>query len=128
MRKLALFIGLFAIVTGVVCAAAPDALLSLAGYFLTPLGLYVAAALRITFGVVLLGAAGASRAPRTLRVLGVLVFVNGLLTPVVGVDHARAMVDWWSSQGQTFMRLWSGFALAFGVFVVYAVAPVRRAA
>jgi len=48
------------------------------------------AALRIALGLVFVLAAPASRAPRTLRVLGVIVIIAGLTTPSFGVAHARA--------------------------------------
>jgi hypothetical protein len=37
-------------------------------------------------------------------------------------------MDWWSTQGAVFMRIWATFALAFGVFLAYAVVPKGKRA
>jgi hypothetical protein len=121
VTSIALFIGLFITAVSIVGAVAPSVLLTVAQYFVTPLGLYAAAALRIAFGIVLVRAASASRAPAALRTLGFVVLVAGFMTLFVGVDRARAMLEWLSAQGSAFTRLLYGLALALGVFVVHAV-------
>ena len=126
--SLALLVGLFMVAIGMVGVAAPHGLLAVVRSILTPRGLYLVAAVRIVFGVILVLVAPSSRAPRVLRLLGLIMLVAGLTTPFFGVDRARAMLDWWSAEGPAFMRLWAGLAVALGAFVVYAVAPRRRAA
>ena len=128
MVLLALLVGLFIVAIGMGGIAAPHGLLTAVRFVLTPLGLYLVAALRIVFGVVLILAAPSARAPKVLRLLGFIILVAGLTTPFFGVDRARAMLDWWAARGPAFMRLWAGFAVALGAFVVYAVAPRRHAA
>jgi hypothetical protein len=123
----ALLVGLFIVAMGMFGIAAPHGLLAAVRSILTLRGLYLVAAVRIVFGVILVLVAPSSRAPRVLRLLGFIMLVAGLTTPFFGVDRARAMLDWWSAGGPAFMRLWAGFAVALGAFVVYAVAP-RRAA
>ena len=125
---LALLIGLFLVAIGMCGVAAPHGLLTAVRFVLTPRGLYLVAAVRVVFGVILLLAAPSSRTPRVLRLLGFIMLVAGLTTPFFGVDRARVMLDWWSARGPAFMRVWAGLAVAFGAFVVYAVAPRRRAA
>lgn len=58
------------------------------------------------------------------RIAAAVIIVAGLVTPLFGVERARAIVDWWVSHGSAFMRVWGGCALAFGLFLAYAVAPV----
>jgi uncharacterized BrkB/YihY/UPF0761 family membrane protein len=77
---------------------------------------------------VLVRAAAASRAAKALRVLGFLIVIGGLVTPLVGVWGAQVILDWWSEGGSALVRVWAGVAAALGVFVLYAVAPNRRAA
>jgi len=115
-------------VVGAVGIVVPTSLLATAGLFLTPTGLYAAAALRLVLGTALVVAAPASRAPQTLRSLGVVIIAAGLVTPLLGVDRARAIVVWWTAQGTAFMRVWAGVALAFAMFLAYAVAPRRSRA
>jgi len=123
-----LLVGIFIVAIGMFGVAAPGGFLTAVRSILTPLGLYLVAALRVAFGVVLVLVAPSSRAPRVLRPLGLVMLVAGLTTPFFGVDRACAMLDWWSARGPAFMRVWAGLAVALGAFVVYAVAPRRRAA
>ncbi len=128
MSRLAIFFGLVIAIIGLVGVVAPTALLEIAPYALTPAGIYLAAAFRIVVGVVLILAAAPSRMPGTMRVLGVFIVIAGLATPLVGVDRARDMVDWWSASGPIFMRAWAAIAVVLGLFIVYAVSPPRRSA
>ena len=127
MSLVALLVGLFIIAMGILGVVAPHGLLGAVQSLLTPLGLYLVAALRVVFGVVLILVAPSSRTPRALRLVGFIVLVAGLITPLFGVDRSRAMLDWWMAEGSGFMRLWAGLGVVFGAFVVYAVAPHRRA-
>jgi hypothetical protein len=78
--------------------------------------------------VVFVLAAPASRAPRTVRVLGLIVIIAGLATPWFGVARARAVLNWFASAGPLLMRLAAGVGMAFGGFLVYVFrTPTRRA-
>jgi hypothetical protein len=94
MRIAALLVALFAIVVGVVGIFTPDSLMTIGRYVVTPVGLYAIAALRVGIGLVLMLVAPISRVPRTLRVLGAAVRVEGLATPLFGVERTRAILDW----------------------------------
>ena len=128
MKLLASLVGLFFILIGIAGVLWPAGLMTIGYDVVTPIGLYVVAALRIGIGLVLVLAASASRMPITLRVLGTVIFVAGLVTPFVGVDRARAMLDWWTAQGLVFIRLSCSVAIAIGAFITYVVAARRRAA
>jgi hypothetical protein len=119
MRLLGLVIGVLVLVGSAISFVAPDMLLSLGRSVTTPSGLYAIAALRIALGLVFVSAAPASRAPRTLRVLGVIVILAGLTTPWFGVVRTRAVLDWSASEGRSFMRLAAGVTMAIGSFLVY---------
>jgi hypothetical protein len=74
IRIAALFLALFAMVVGVVGIISPDSLTTVGRlYFATPVGLDAAGAMRVAVGLVLILAAPKSRAPKTLRTLGVVV-------------------------------------------------------
>jgi hypothetical protein len=110
-------------ILGAVGVASPAHLLALAQPLFQPTALYAVAAVRIAFGVVLILAASGSRMPKTLRVLGIVIVVIGALTPFLGLEHAHAVLGWWTSQPLWFMRAWSLLAVAFGGFIAYAVRP-----
>lgn len=115
----ALFIGAL----GLVGLARPERLIRFATSWQTPTGLYVAAALRIVLGLALFLAAPDSRAPVTLRILGVVTLVAGLATPFFGLERFHRVLDWWAALRPAFKRAWAGCALAFGLLLFYAVVP-----
>ena len=127
MQWLGLVIGALVILASAISCAAPDLRLSLERSVMTPAGLYAIAALRIAIGLVFVFAAPASRAPRTIRVLGLIVIIAGLSTPWFGVARARAVVDWLASVGPWSLRLAAGVGMAIGGFIVYVFrTPTRR--
>jgi len=127
MKLLGLLVALSIICIGLMALVAPDRFLSAAEYTVTPKGLYVIAALRVIFGLVLLGASSASRLPKTLRVFGAVALIAGLTTPLLGVERARAIFNWSSIHGTGLIRVWGAIALAVGGLIAYAFAGRRRA-
>jgi hypothetical protein len=123
MAIVALVLSLLVAALGALGLLFPMRLLDIVRHFQSPVGLYAAAALRVILGLGLFFAAPASRAPKTLRILGIIILVAGLFTPLSGVERVHRLMDWWSTQGAMFMRVWATFALAFGLLLAYAVAP-----
>ena len=121
-----MIIGILIAGIGIFGIAAPSVLLPFAQSMLTPNALYIIAAIRVCLGLLFLLVASGSRTPKLLRVLGGLIVVAGLVTPFFGVERSQAVFEWWSSQGSTFMRVTMGLVVAFGLFVTYAVTPLRR--
>ena len=128
MALVALFIGLFIAGLGMLGIVAPEAFLRSVAFFQVPPAIYLAAVNRTLIGIVLVRAAPASRAPKVLRVLGFVIAIGGLLTPFIGIWVGNAIIDWWSAWGTAMVRVWGGAGAAFGAFIIYAVAPRRRAA
>lgn len=126
MRIAALLVALFFIIIGITGIFAPDSLMTIGRYVVTPVGLYAIAAVRVAIGIVLMQAASVSRAPRTLRVLGGVILVAGLATPLVGVERTRAILDWESTQGTALMRVAASVVLAIGCSIAFTVATGRR--
>jgi hypothetical protein len=85
--------------------------------------IYFAAVFRVLFGIVFLLAAAGSRAPKSLRGVGVLFLVVGILTPFVGLQLARRVLAWWAEGGPAVVRAWAGAVLLVGAFIVYANIP-----
>lgn len=121
MTLVATILALIIACIGLVGVLSPPLLLDFLRALRSSGALYVVAAVRIVFGVVLVLAAPASRLPRTLRVLGTIIIVAGLVTPLFGLERTRALLEWWTSQPSWAMRAWASVAVAFGVFLVYAL-------
>jgi hypothetical protein len=121
MVVLAFILSLFVAVLGAVGIVSPVKLLAFARRFESQAGIYVAAVFRIIMGVVFLYSAPTSRFPEIVRILGIVILVAGLITPLIGRERFRRMLHWWSARGSAFMRVWAGFALGFGLFLAYAV-------
>src|SRR5258708_30537938 len=89
---------------GLVGVVAPPMILEFGRSLLTPAAIYAVAALRIGIGVVLVLVASVSRLAAVLRIVGIVIIIAGVLTLFLGVEHSRAILDWWSNQGSSFMR------------------------
>ena len=123
MVLVALVLSLFVAALGALGVVSPRRLFGIVRGFQSPAGLYAAAVLRVTLGMALYFAAPTSRAPGAVRVLGVLILVAGLITPLFGLERFARMLDWWSGRGPAFMRIWAGLALTIGLLLAYAVLP-----
>jgi hypothetical protein len=108
-------------VIGALGLARPDALMSFVRRWQTPLGIWVAAALRIAFGIALWLAAPSSRTPVVLQVLGVLSLLAGVALPVLGLSRVAAIVSWWERRSAACQRVWAGAACLFGAFLLWSV-------
>ena len=130
MKALAFVAGLGILAVGEIGLLMPSTLVWIAQRFGTPLQWYAIGAVRVAFGVLLLSVAATSRAPRTLRVVAFIPLLAGLgalATPFVGIERARAILEWWSQLGPGYIRLSALSLLLLGGFIAYACAPARRA-
>jgi hypothetical protein len=122
MRMAALFVALFTIVVGIGGLISPESGTELRRlYFATPVRLYAAGAIRVAMGLVVILSAATSRAPKTLRVLGAVMSMQGLSGILMGPDHARTVMEWETAQGPALLRVGAVVALVAGVFMVLAV-------
>ena len=125
MRLVAVMLGFIVATIGAVGVVTPSVLVDLGDSLLNPTVLYIAAGARVFFGAVLLWVAPASRTPKTLRIIGVLLVLAGVLTPFFGIEGSREMLDWLLTRGLMFTRAWAGVAVGLGLFIVYATASPR---
>ena len=95
MRMAALLVALSTVVVGVVGLVSPASVTAIRRqYFATPTGLYTAGAVRLAMGLVVILGATASRAPKSLRLLGALMCMQGLSATILGPEHARTVLEW----------------------------------
>jgi hypothetical protein len=127
MRALGFLVALFMGLVGLTGVVFPDYLIAIGRNSVTPLGIYLVAALRISIGLVLAYVAPVSRAPKALRILGVIAVLGGVATLFLGAERAQAILEWCTAQGSVCIRLGAGVALVLGSFIAHALTP-RRAA
>jgi hypothetical protein len=128
-RVLAALIGIVIVAIGIVGVVAPRPVASVASAARTALtltSLYAIAVLRVLIGAVFLLCASVSRMPATLRVLGVVVIVAGITTPLFGLDRSRAVINWVIARDLSFIRTAGIIAAAFGGFLIYATRSAHR--
>ena len=131
MKNLAFVFGLFIVTVGGVGILAPSGLVWIAQHSVTSGAFYLIATVRVAFGLALISAASASRAPKAVRVLGYVILIAGITTALMGllaIGRARDIIDWWLLLGSGVVRLTGVLVLALGGFIAYACAPARRAA
>lgn len=121
MAGLAALLCLAIAAVGCLGVASPPRLLALVRRLQSPVGLWLAALVRLALGGSLTLAAPGSRAPTFLHWLGLLIVAVALVTPLFGVERFQRLVAWWEGQGTDFVRAWSLAAVAFGLGLAWLV-------
>lgn len=123
MRVVAGILGVLVASFGLLGLFFPSRLLAFIARWQSQAGLYVATFVRLLLGVALVLSAPGSRTPDFLRVLGIIVIVAGIATPLIGLRRFEALLRWWSESDESYLRAYSFVLLALGGSIVWAVAP-----
>jgi hypothetical protein len=126
MKIIALGIAALLILVGLTGVLWPEGLMGLMTFSFTPTGIYVAAITRMVLGALLLVAAPATRTPKTIRVIAVIIFLAGVATALMNPDRAQLLMDWWVSHGPDALRIAACFPLAVGFFILFATLTKPR--
>ncbi|MEY2509756.1 MAG: hypothetical protein QOE26_519 [Verrucomicrobiota bacterium] len=126
MKIIALGIAALLILVGLTGVLWPEGLMGLMTYSFTSTGIYVAAITRMVMGALLLVAAPATRTPKTVRVIAVLIFLAGVATALINPDRAQVLQAWWLNHGSDFLRIAACFPLAVGFFILVATLTKPR--
>ena len=123
MTTIVVVVSVFTIGVAVLGVAAPSRISDMVRLARLPGVLYLAAAGRVAFGVVLIMVAEASKAPGAFRVVGGLVLAVGIAMPFLARERTDAFIDWWLGLPAWMVRVWCAFAGLLGAFLLYGVAP-----
>jgi hypothetical protein len=115
-RYLAAAVAGIIIALGVAVAVAPELVIAASRSMVSAAGIYFAAAVRCVMGVALLLVAPRSQAPAILRIMGAVLLLAGFMMPLLGVDDARARIEW-EAEHLLFFRLEGVFFVCAGVMV-----------
>ena len=115
MKKIVLLLAAVMVLFGLTGVLWPEALMAVAKYSVTAKGIYVVAAVRIIIGALLLIGAGATRMPKTLRVIGGIILVAGVATLFMSAQQAQSLVDGVLARGVEFFRVAACLPLIVGL-------------
>ena len=113
-------IGILFILAGLVALVAPELLFS-SQYWDSRPAQFLAAALRVAFGVLIFSAAPSTRYPNGMRILGGFGILSGLAYAFIPGDGWTDLIRWLNDEGQDLQRLGgaAGGVLA-GAFLIQA--------
>ena len=116
-------IGILFILAGLVALVAPEFVFSSLNWESRP-GQFLAAVLRVGFGVLIVGAASSTRYPKGMRILGAFAILSGLAYVVIPGDGWTDLLRYLGDEGQ-FLYRWGGAAggMLAGAFLIYASKP-----
>jgi hypothetical protein len=117
MKTILLLLATLLVLFGLTGVFWPEGPMQLAKYSITSTGLYVVAAVRIILGALLFIAARATRTPKTLQVIGILIVVAGVSTLLMSPQWAQGVVDGMLARGADFFRIAACIPLAVGCFI-----------
>lgn len=117
MRVIALLIATLMVLLGLTGVLWPEGLIRQLHQSFSATGLYVIALVRMVLGALLFLAARATRTPKTMRVLGSIIFVAGIATALISVERAQLMKDWMLAHGPDTLRIAACVPLVAGLFV-----------
>jgi ABC-type uncharacterized transport system permease subunit len=117
MKIIALLIASLMILLGLTGVLWPERLMGLANYSFTATGIYVVAIVRMAIGLLLVFAAKATRTPKTVRAIALIILAAGIATALITVERTQLLRDWWLGRGPDAFRIAACLPLAVGFFV-----------
>jgi hypothetical protein len=124
LRIAAFAVALFPITIGLMGIFFPSELAAARQHLFDTHGaLYVTGSIRVGMGLVLILFAPGSRMPRILRVVGVIMALQGIVPQFIGVDRGRMILEQQATMGIAAQRVGAAVALATGCFIAAVVTP-----
>ena len=117
MKAILLLCAALMIALGLTAVFWPEGLLELARYSFTKSGTYVVAAIRILLGTFLFTCAGAARTPKTIRVIGGIIFTVGIVGVLISHEPAQRLSEWFVAKGPDAFRIAACLPLVVGIFI-----------
>ena len=106
---------------GVVVIVKPVLAHDLTRLFANKTGMWVVTAIRAVLALGLFAAAAESKAPILLRVLGLIILLVAIATPLLGLDRHRRMIDWWLARDRKTEMLCGAAAFVIGLGLIYLI-------
>src|SRR4051812_16722684 len=117
MKVVILLSAALMVLIGLVGVFWPEGLMDLAKYSFTRSGAYVVAAIRILLGTFLFTCAGATRTPKSVRVIGAIIFTAGIVGVLISHEPAQRLSEWCVAKGPDAFRIAACLPLTVGLFI-----------
>ena len=117
MKKLILLIAVLMIGLGLTGVFWPSGIMDFAKWSFTPNGLYIAAGIRVLFGLILLVGAGKTATPKIVRGIGAILVAAGLATLFLSAETTQRVAGAWLENGEDRVRISACLPLAVGLFL-----------
>src|SRR3954467_7069156 len=117
MKTIVLLVAALMVLFGLTGVFWPEGLMDLVKYSFTTSGTYAVGAVRILIGTFLFLGAAATRTPRTVRVIGAVIFTAGMVGVLLGHEPAQRMSEWLVAKGPDTFRIAACLPLAAGLFI-----------
>jgi ABC-type uncharacterized transport system permease subunit len=117
MKKLILLIAALMIVLGLTGVFWPLGITDFAKWSFTSTGLYIAAGIRIVFGLILLIAANKTATPKVVRGIGAILVAAGLATLFLSAETTQRFASSWLENGEDRVRISACLPLLVGLFL-----------
>jgi hypothetical protein len=113
-------IGIVIIAIGVIYLVYPQVIRILLNFFAVGYHIYLAAVLRLVFGVILLLAASRTAEPKIIAVLGIIFLLGAILIVAIGPKKIKPILNWYKKWPLWAMRTAAILVILFGLLVIYA--------
>jgi uncharacterized membrane protein len=121
VTALTLILCAFIAAVGVLVIVSPTRAHDLTRLFADKTGLWVATGIRAVLGLGLLAAAGESKAPMLLKILGLIILIVAIVMPILGLDRHRRLIDWWLARDRKIQIVCGAAAFVLGVVLIYVI-------
>ncbi len=119
MILLVKLIGIFMACMGVAIMLNPSVMKKMISFWRKGKKLYAGGLLRVLFGVIFLVSSSQAMFPWVIYILGILMLLGAALIFILGLEKAKAILDWWDRKPHSVLRLMAILILAIGVLVIY---------
>jgi len=92
----------------------------IAAFFVVGSRIYVAATIRIALGLIFILAAGNCRKTTIITIIGLLMLISGISIFALGIEKARAIIQWMQGRSDLFVRFSTLILFALGCLSIYA--------
>jgi len=117
MKAIALLIAALMILVGLTGILWPEGFIQLIPVSFSRTGLYIVSAARVVLGGLLFFAASATRTPKTIRVISLIILTAGIVGAFLPAENIASLKEWLLARSSDFMRIGACLPLAIGIFV-----------